>query len=164
MSKYTEQMLQNIGKEVNGFKIIGAEMRNHQAHYNCLCSCGNTFWSPLWRIRKTDTCGHDRAKHLALGHKAISDLSVDGTVISSLTPRKVSKNSKTGYTGVCKLPNGQYRAYITFKRKQHSLGFYNTAEDAAAARSAAEKEIYGNFISWYKQNHPDTWQKYYGKK
>ena len=47
---------------------------------------------------------------------------------------------------------GKWCAEIMFKRKKYYLGRYEKKEDAIAIRKEAEKEIFGNFLEWYKQN------------
>ena len=32
-------------------------------------------------------------------------------------------------------------------------------EDAVAARKAGEKAIYGDFLKWYAETHPEQWEK-----
>ena len=53
----------------------------------------------------------------------------------------IKRTNTSGFTGVCPSKKGRpYRAYITINKKQISLGTYNTAEDAARARYAAEEQ------------------------
>ena len=61
---------------------------------------------------------------------------------------KIRKDNSAGYKGVsldrrC----GRYRAYITFNKKQKSLGYYNTAEEASEAYKKAAKELHGTFYN-----------------
>lgn len=57
--------------------------------------------------------------------------------------RKKNKNSKTGVTGVSlHKRSGKYRAYIVVERHQINLGFFDTIEEAAAARHEAEKKYF----------------------
>ena len=52
----------------------------------------------------------------------------------------------------------RYRSYITFKRKQYSLGCYKKLEEAIEARKKAEENIYGGFLEWYKGTYPKEWE------
>lgn len=46
--------------------------------------------------------------------------------------------------GVCMF-RGRYHAQLTFNRKRIHLGFWNTAEDAAAAYAKKAAELFGEF-------------------
>ncbi|MBM4762694.1 AP2 domain-containing protein [Bacillus sp. B15-48] len=56
---------------------------------------------------------------------------------------KLHFNNKTGYTGVrwAKQSN-KWHAYIGFRGKQISLGYYSNKEDAIAARKEAEEKYH----------------------
>ena len=43
--------------------------------------------------------------------------------------------------------------------EQYYLGAYENIEDAIAARKAGEKAIYGDFLKWYAETHPEQWEK-----
>lgn len=56
--------------------------------------------------------------------------------------KSVSSNNTTGITGVCFTKRLQkYIAYIKVNRQMHFLGYYNTLEEAAAARAEANLEF-----------------------
>lgn len=57
--------------------------------------------------------------------------------------RNVLSKNRTGHTGVKKLKNGKYQAYICKNRKTSHLGTYDTFEQAKEAREIAEKELFG---------------------
>lgn len=59
----------------------------------------------------------------------------------------IRKNNSSGVQGIRILPSGKFCAYITVRRKQISLGSYNTIEEAAKARRDAEA-LYG-----FHENH-----------
>ena len=61
-------------------------------------------------------------------------------------------NEATGIKGVCPHPDGTYRSYISYKRKQYTLGYFDTVEEAAAIRKEAEKHINSDFLEWYEEN------------
>lgn len=66
------------------------------------------------------------------------------TAVQGTAPvvRKTNRNNTTGYTGVSWAPSReQYQAYISFDRKQHHLGFFDTLEAAVDARLDAEEEV-----------------------
>lgn len=55
----------------------------------------------------------------------------------------ISKNNKLGVKGVCKVGK-RYRCYI-YAGQHHHLGYFDTIEEAKAARDAKEKELFGSF-------------------
>ena len=54
---------------------------------------------------------------------------------------RILKNNKTGIHGVGRYKNRCWRAYITVKRKQIPLGYYDSFLDACAARKSAERKL-----------------------
>ena len=67
--------------------------------------------------------------------------------------QRINKANSSGKTGVCfNKKNGKWRAYITIKNKQKSLGHFENYDDAVQARIKAEKEMFGNFR--YKGSEP----------
>lgn len=59
----------------------------------------------------------------------------------------VSKNNKVGVLGVRKVKSGKYEARIVADRTEYSLGYFETLEQAAAARKTAEEKYHGEFAS-----------------
>lgn len=56
-----------------------------------------------------------------------------------MNDKTLSKNNKTGYTGVCFEANAKkYRAYIYVNGDQRRLGYFSNIEDAVKARKDAE--------------------------
>lgn len=111
--------------------------------------CGKETTTRVDRIKSMKqcaACAKNIGKKIDAIHKVID---VDGSSLAAVRSRlngKVNRNSSTGYNGVATTPSKRYRAYINFKRKQISLGVYDTAEKAAKARKEAEKIIYGEFL------------------
>lgn len=62
------------------------------------------------------------------------------THIENTQSRSVNKNSRTGVNGVT-LTRGRYHAYICAGRRLKHLGFFDTLDEAAAARKSAEIRI-----------------------
>lgn len=142
-----------IGREMFELKILNVRQSENKKGYEfqCLCSCGEIFWAKKSNVLygTTRTCGHNTDENLNIGRK----LTVEGTMIAAIDEnRSLNKNSTTGHKGVSMMANGSYRAYITFQRKQYYLGTYTDIENAISARKEAEREIYGNFLDWYKAN------------
>lgn len=164
----TEQKKEKIraefsGKPINGIKIIDVSGQGKDSSFlvTAICPvCGEEFETRLARIKagigSCDKCGE---KNLKIGHQIARDSAVKGTSVICIKPdRALNRNSTTGHKGVS-ISCGKYRAYINFKRKQYHLGLYDSIEDAVAARNAAEKAIYGNFLKWYAEAYPEQWEK-----
>jgi hypothetical protein len=61
---------------------------------------------------------------------------------------KLRKDNSVGYKGVSlDLRSSRYRAYITTNKKQKSLGYFSTAEEASEAYKRAAKELHGTFYN-----------------
>lgn len=60
--------------------------------------------------------------------------------------RRIAKNNTSGVHGVGFAKNyGKWRARIMVNRKHIVIGHYDTLEEAAAARKAAEEQYFGEF-------------------
>jgi len=56
-------------------------------------------------------------------------------------------DNQTGIKGVTLHPCGKWQAQIGFNGRIQYIGSFNTPEEAIAARSAAAKELHGNFAN-----------------
>ena len=64
----------------------------------------------------------------------------------NLQNRGASANSRTGVKGVhFSKAAGRYAAQIMVRRERHSLGLFDTVEEAAAAYAAAAAKLHGEF-------------------
>lgn len=123
--------------------------------YLCKCECGNCIEIPATNLLggKTKSCGclkseiskKNMGKIKELGNKKVQENRIDGTIVHCLK-QKISKNNKTGVKGVCLTKNGRYRVYINLRRKQISLGIYDTLDEAEKARLEAEKKYFKPII------------------
>jgi hypothetical protein len=60
--------------------------------------------------------------------------------------RKIHSNNTSGYRGVSfHSQTKKWRATINFNKKQYSLGFFETASDAAKAYNRTAAELFGDF-------------------
>lgn len=157
--KKAEKYIKQKKGELTIKSVIG--MKEYCGAYHtfvkCECSCGKIVEAPLSQILagNWNSCGHAKIENLQKSKLA----HVDGTYIYTIDGRKhIQKNNSTGFTGVTKRGN-RYRAYINFKKKQYHLGYFDNIEDAIEVRKTAEKEIYGNFLSWYAETYPEQWKK-----
>lgn len=117
----------------------------------------------LWRVR-CERCGQEsvidgrhlgvvksckctRDKNIRSGIDKLRSMDVDGTNLACISgDRALNKNNKTGVRGVCLSADGKYRATIVFRRKQYALGEYDSLDDAAKARKAAEDRFFHSLL------------------
>lgn len=169
----SENLRKLVGRVYGSLKIseIVGTLRRYggkkQTFVKCECLlCGGVSEMPLNRLKQggASKCAACSIATLEQGREAGLDFYADGTLISAIDGRrKKNRNSSTGYTGVSVHKSGKYRAYICFRRKQYHLGIFDSIEDAIAARKQAEKEIYGDFLDWFRKKHPEQWEKIKGK-
>lgn len=74
---------------------------------------------------------------------------VDGTCVEMLEKRKHRSDNTSGFRGVTRCPNGNYRVGIGFKGKRYYVGTYGSYQQAVAARLKAEQEIHDAFLQAY---------------
>lgn len=93
------------------------------------------------RVSRADAARIHFAKHYAIMRKY-------HTQLTRIKNRTISKNNKTGRTGVwLDQEHNRYRAYITLHRKKIHLGCFEKYEDAVAAREKAEHEYLDPLIA-----------------
>ena len=149
-----------ISQTVNGWcilDVLSPDGNRHGLRCKAICPiCGKPTVTDLAKItaknpiKKCAVCNHDLGKKSGTVHEVVYQ---DGSSLASVKKRldgTTNRNSTTKVNGVSRRPDGRYRAYINFKRKQVNLGRYDTLEDAAAARKAAEAVIYGEYLDVHK--------------
>lgn len=129
--------------------------------WRCLCDCGSYCHASGSHLRsgRITSCGCLRAARAAgmeagraIGRIVKQSLRVDGTSLDTIAPsREANRNNKTGIKGVCKLPGGRYRAYISLRGVHYHLGCYDTAAEAAQARASAEEELFTPILEAHKK-------------
>ena len=79
---------------------------------------------------------------------------VEGTHLPQIQlDKQPPKTNKSGHIGVCwDKSRGKWMANIRFQGKRYNLGRFDHIQDAIDAREAAEKEIFGDFLTWYEDN------------
>ena len=122
-----------IGAVFAKLKVI-KETRTKDKHGNylweCQCECGNV----------KNVSGSSLLK----GY-------VKSCGCSRLNRKKNYPTNKSGTQGVCfKKKDQKWYAYITYKKKNYHLGYFENQEDAVEIRKTAEKMIGENFEDWYK--------------
>lgn len=120
--------------------------------WRCRCDCGIELMASYNSLvsGNTKSCGCLSKEHVS---PAAYMRYVDGTCVEMLERKGLRKDNTSGYTGVMAW-RGKWKAQITFKGKGYYLGTYEKIEDAAAARKAAEEQIFGTFLDWYYENFP----------
>lgn len=152
-----------FGKLTVLYKISG---KGVNAIWKCRCDCGNetNVIQQSLISGRTKSCGcvhREKAKQNIKKYMGI----VNGTNASRMKSNKLSAANTSGVKGVSYNKNYEkYYAYIGFKNKLYSLGFYDKIEEARAAREKAEKEIFGPFLEWYSENYPEQWKRMQKKK
>lgn len=166
----------HIGEHYGELEIIGyaglmraSKKQTYSTPYmSCKChKCGSLTEIPLARLTsgQANECVHCVRKYLDKGREWAKEYAQGGSSILNVIERGINKNNSSGYKGVSWHKESQkWRAYITFQRKQYNLGFYEKLEDAISARRSGEKEIFDNFIEWYKESFPTYWERLYKKK
>lgn len=139
--KKAEKYVDQKKGELTIKSIIGMKEYNgaYQTFVKCECSCGKVIEAPLTQILagQWNSCGHNRIENLDQSRKA----HVEGTYIYTIDGRKkVQKNNSTGHTGISKRGK-KYRVYISFKKKQYHLGYFDNIDDAMEARKVAERKF-----------------------
>ena len=76
---------------------------------------------------------------------------MDGTCVDCLERGRLQKNNSSGCTGV-QARGDKWIAVITFKKKVHYLGIFETKEEAIRVRKEAEKHYFGTFLEEYYAN------------
>lgn len=135
--------------------------QNNSTIWLCRCDCGNLKEVSIKDLSSggVKSCGclrfqlsTEKGKNLAQGTR---EYCVNGTNARNLTAKTPVRN-KSGVKGVCWDKNRKkWIAQIRFQGKNYSLGRYNKIEDAAAARKEAEEHLFGPFLKWFYEMHPN---------
>ena len=106
------------------------------ALWKCRCDCGNetNVMQQSLVSERTKSCGCIHRENARQNIKKYMGI-VNGTNASRMKSNKISSANTSGVKGVSfNKSYGKYYAYIGFKNKLYSLGFYDKIEDAKAAR------------------------------
>ena len=156
-----------VGKTFGRLTVIkeNIEMRRLKpgrgAIWDCVCACGkaHTVVGQALRYGEIKSCGClQREIASAMGKirgcdhlRGYEPDRVDGISVESLT-RGMLRNNTSGYKGVSwSSKKGKWRAYITIRDKQKSLGNYDDILDAVKARKEAEDEIFKPIVDKYEE-------------
>ena len=126
--------------------------------WRCQCDCGKIVETSANSLLSGNTrsCGCLRIeaiKRTNAKHGSVADRMrlVDGTCVDCLERGRLQKNNASGCTGV-QARGDKWIAVITFKKKVHYLGIFETKEEAIRVRKEAEKHYFGTFLEEYYAN------------
>jgi len=158
--KLSERSRKDLTGQVFGQLRVDAFLRtdkNGHSVFSCTClRCGKKFETLGTSIieHRTISCGCVCKENSAIGRQKVHDEAVElGTNIGKLKAKQAFKSNKTtGIRGVCYIKSqGEYRAYITFRRVRYMLKCSPNLEECVKARKEAEEQIFGNFLQWYEE-------------
>lgn len=119
----------------------------------CRCDCGNVKEINKSHLLSGDivSCGCEQ-KMSAI--KARASKLYKGTDINKISTATATSRSTTGIRGVSySTRREKYRANIGFRGQKFELGYFDTIEEAAKARKAAEERLYKPLIEeWRDKN------------
>lgn len=117
----------------------------------CRCDCGNIKEINKSHLLSGDviSCGCELKKTAI---KSREPKLYRGTDINMLKNKKPTSRSHTGIRGVSyDKRREKYRANIGFRGQKFELGYFDTIEEAAAARKAAEERLYKPLIEEWEE-------------
>ncbi len=119
------------------------------------CDCGNTVYKSVNQLKsgRVLSCGclykSSRTEVVSFRKDFVEGTSISNIVSSKHTP----SNNSSGYTGVYfNKRSNRYEAYINFQKKRYFLGSYKDLQQAAMARSEAEKMLHDPIVLKYWDN------------
>jgi hypothetical protein len=140
------------GQQFGDLTVIElSDKRSNNGTYlwKCQCICGNIIYvlSTSLRAGYYKSCGckqEEKRNNGARKHEKID--CIDHTRKTALKA-KLHKDNKSGHKGVIWMESRKkWKAYIGFKGKQITLGYYNHKNDAIAARKKAEEEYHKPYL------------------
>lgn len=120
----------------------------------CRCDCGNVKEINKGHLLNGDivSCG---CKMRGNAIEARASKLYKGTDINKISTATATSRSSTGVRGVSySKSRGRYRANIGFRGQKFDLGYFDTIEEAASARKAAEEKLYKPLIEEWKAKKP----------
>lgn len=147
--RFDSKRIDITGQQFGDLTVIGlSDKRGGPSNtllWECRCSCGNTAYVLGASLRaghyKSCGCKHGIKRDQGVRRHITVD-QVDGTRKSALNS-KLHKGNKSGHKGVTWMESRQkWRAYIGFKGKQITLGYFDNKDDAIKARHLAEEKYF----------------------
>ena len=146
-----------VGKDLTGLRFgkltVLKKSENRAKDGNplwvCRCDCGNTVDVRQSNLQSgtTTSCGCRRSPQKNLHY-------TEGTCLEMLRTDTMYKTNTSGVRGVYySSKRHKWIAQIMFKKKCYYLGGYDSLDDAAKVRAAAEEKVFGDFVKWYGENY-----------
>ncbi|PIC59125.1 HNH endonuclease [Sporosarcina sp. P12(2017)] len=150
--KARNNALELAGKRFGKLTVVRREgSMGSNATWLCYCDCGGVIQASGVQL-KTGTAKSCGCISVPTGEKVQKyikeNLMVDG-VYTAILKSKIRNDNNTGIKGVfpVKRKNSiKYRASIGIKNKQYHLGYFDTVEEAAAARRAGEEKYHQPYL------------------
>lgn len=146
----------HIGKKVGKLTVIGSKKEGKRTFCECECECGNTVFvrtDSLFGKKPQQSCGKCGYGEKYRTYKLNETCFINGTQIAKIKfDKDPSAANKSGVVGVnWDKSRNKWMAGIRFKGKKYNLGRFDDFELAVQARKEAEKQIFGDFLSWYEE-------------
>lgn len=125
----------------------------------CKCDCGNVKEVNKSHLLSGDiiSCGCKMRKNAI---EARAPKLYKGTDINKISTATATSRSSTGIRGVSySTRRGKYRANIGFRGQKFELGYFDTLEEAAKARKAAEERLYKPLIEEWRDSNERKQEK-----
>lgn len=120
----------------------------------CKCDCGSEKVVNKKHLLNGDITSCGCAQKNA--HDNIERFMVEHTSLAQLRTTKATSRSKSGVRGVSwHKGKGKWRATLCYKGKDMHLGYFDTIDEAAAARKEAEEKYYAPILEKYKDIKPE---------
>ena len=153
------------GQQYGYLKVLGLSPNSTRMGsvriWSCKCElCGSIKDYVQHILPKITSCGCYKNK---LASNRIKDVFgiVDGTNVSVIAKDTINTRNTSGVRGISwHKKTSKWHAYIGFRSKVYSLGYFSDLNEAVAIRKLAEKEVFGDFLKWYKKEYPDKWEKF----
>lgn len=131
--------------------ISPTEKRKHGGFvWECRCECGNTVFVSTYQL----TSGVKRScecLHVETATAHVNTIRgknhIDGTNVGAIKHNRIFANNTSGVRGVSwHAHRGKWYARLTFQGQRHSLGYFDSMDDAAKARKDAEEKYFGEYL------------------
>ena len=125
----------------------------------CKCDCGNVKEVNKSHLLSGDiiSCGCKMRKNAI---EARAPKLYKGTDINKISTATATSRSSTDIRGVSySTRRGKYRANIGFRGQKFELGYFDTLEEAAKARKAAEERLYKPLIEEWRDSNERKQEK-----
>jgi uncharacterized protein (DUF4415 family) len=159
-----EKIKDLTGKKIGrltAVRILDERTKKGGAVWEWECNCGKKIVASSNEVLHSNkkSCGCMQRDYYAnMPRKFAGVHNIHGTCIERIKSNKLSKNNRSGITGVTWDKSKKlWLARIMFRRKYYFLGRYSNKELAEKARKQAEKMLHEPFLEWYEQTKRDEY-------